>query len=214
MELKELQTRILNLRDRYHTDLGTLNTYEKQRADKEAQIKKLDNEYNTRAIQKEVLEQASEKARESGKEILCGMASSSVQMVFGDNLSVDAEIGKKSGVPVADIIVKSHYVNDIVETDPAQEEGGGLADITGLSMFMSMGLLVGKGNMAGNFIDEPTKFVSKGNSPAVAVFIKEIVKHTGKQTLMVTHDEYQANIGDTAHRLTLDENGTTQIERL
>lgn len=214
MLLKEFQSRISSLRDKYNRDLGTLNTYEKQRDEKMKEINKLEKEYSDKSLQKEILEIASEEARENGKEILCGMASSSVQMVFGDNLSIDAELGKKSGVPVADIIAKSKYATDCVETDPAQDDGGGLADVTALSMFMSMGLLVGGNNTAGNFLDEPTKFVSKGNSPGVSEFIKEIVHHTGKQTLIVTHDDYLANIGDTAYRLALDENGTTKVEKL
>lgn len=215
MDYSDIIKELGNMKDKYHTDLGTLNLHKKQFAENESLLESLKGKQEHHAMMKELLERASKEARENGKEILSQTATSSLQMVMGDNLSVDIQLDSARGVPVADVLVKAQYPNEVVETDPAQEDGGGRADIVSLATFASVNLLVGDNNKAGFFLDEPTKYVSKEPSENTAHLIRELVDYTGRQTFLVSHeDTYMPLVSDSVFRMELDENGTTIAEKI
>lgn len=165
-------------------------------------------------LKKELLEEASERAREDGMKVLADTATNAVQAILGDDTSVDMVSSIKRGVPQVDVVVKREKNGMQVITDPTQGEGGGVADIVSLAMFFSLGLLVGQDNEAPLFLDEPTKFLSKGYSSEAASFINDMVEYTDKQTFMVTHDETIASSGDMMFRAELNDNLESVVSEL
>lgn len=215
MNYSDIIKELGNMKEKYHTDLGTLNLHKKQLAENETLSSNLKEKQEKHSTMKALLEKASQEARENGKEILSQTATSSLQMVMGDHLSVDIQLDSKSGVPVADVLVKAQYPNEVVETDPAQEDGGGRADIVSLSAFTSVNLLIGDNNKAGFFWDEPGKYISKGNAENTARLIRELVNYTGRQTFLVSHEDvFMPLLSDRVFRMELDENGTTIAEKI
>ena len=75
-----------------------------------------------------------------------------------------------------------------------------------------MNSFVSDENSAPLVLDEPTKYVSKGNAKDVALFLSETSKNMGKQIIMVTHDGVSKDYADKAYRIALDENGNSKSE--
>lgn len=165
-------------------------------------------------LKKELLEQASEKARSDGMKVLSDTASNAVQAILGEGTYVDMVSSIRNGVPNVDVVIKREIDGKTVVTDPTQGEGGGVADIVSLAMFFSLRLLVGQDNEAPVFMDEPTKFLSKGYSNEAADFINEMVEYMGKQTFLITHDETIASSGDLMFNIQLDESLVSQVSSI
>lgn len=175
------------------------------------EIEKLKERESDNLLKKELLEQASEKARQDGMKVLSDTASNAVQAILGEGTYVDMVSTIRNGVPNVDVVIKREIDGEVVVTDPTQGEGGGVADIVSLAMFFSLRLLVGQDNEAPVFMDEPTKFLSKGYSVEAADFINEMVEYMGKQTFLITHDETIASSGDLMFNIQLDENLESQV---
>lgn len=193
----DVLTRLAQLKQEFVKESSEKAAVEKQQARQESEARKLKEAGIEKVMMKTLLEKASEKAREDGKKVLSETSTNAIQMVMDDNYVVDMESSIKRGVPHTDLVVRQTTDAGLtIETDPAEDEGGGTADIVAISTFMALGMLAGDENQAPYFLDEPTKFVSPDNSEKVAKFLKEIVSYSGKQTFLVTHDPVVADAGD------------------
>lgn len=209
--IQNIASNIDDMKNKYNTDLAILNTHQKQRAEVEKRMEKLNIDKEEILNKKTILEEASTEARNNAKELLKDVATNAVQMVFGDNNFIDIEMPDK-GIK-ADVILRTVYPDHVVETDPADEDGGGSADVVALSKFCSVSELAGKDNKAPWFFDEPTKYVH-GSSEEVATFIHEMVEYTERQTFLVTEDDHVSSVGDVAYSMFKSENGTSTATRI
>ena len=196
------------LKDTYNQQIGVLNQLEKGRETKNNELSKINEKIESINIQKVLLKDASTEARKNSKDALQNMATRALQYIMGDHMSLDIIIDEKSSTPSAEFIVKSEYGDYVVDADPAEEEGGGIADIVSFSNQIAMLQLTCKRNVAPLFLDEPSKYVSAGHSESVAKFLFETSSYFERQTIMVTHDEFLAKMGDKAYHCKI-ENGRT-----
>lgn len=202
-------------KERYNQYLGKKKTLEEEHAKSKDKLIQLQKRTEELMEMKEVIDEASTEARKNSVELLEEVATNALQMVMGDNREVVVSMTKKSGVPSADLFVKTKHEGIEVITSPADEDAGGVTDIVALSTLMSIRMLAGKNNSAPYFLDEPTKCVSAGNAENTAKFIKDLVDYTGIQTIMVTHErEYLPSIADKSYLLDLDNKGVTFSEVL
>lgn len=214
MDISVLENRLKTLNKQVYIAQGEKDRLEKQKNKWEKEISDTKENQRDLVMKKTLLEHATEEARESGKRVLSETSTHAVQMVMDGDLEVDMHLSQKRGVANADLIIRKDIDGLTLETDPAQEEGGGMADIVSVATFMSMGMLVGDENKAPYFLDEPTKYVSKGNSNNVAKFLKELVAYSGKQTILVTHDEVVAQSGNKTFKVEMDKDGTSHVEEV
>jgi hypothetical protein len=199
MDIKQIRIIHEQMKKKCHADEANLELLERQKFQKEKELFEIQQESHDKKLMKELLEKASDEARKNGKEILSQTASSALQMVLGENHAVSIELGNLRGVPSAELLISKEYSQGILNIDP-MEDGGGIRDLVSLSTFMATGMLVGEENQSPYFLDEPTKFVSKDRAEEVAVFMKELVAYTQKQTFLVTHDlEHLPAVGDTTY---------------
>lgn len=161
---------------------------------------------------KKLLQDASSKAREFSKEMFESVSTEALQTILGDNLSVEINFGENGGTQTADFLVKAIYGEKEVVVDPTEEDGGGVADIVALSSLIAMNSFVSDDNGAPLVLDEPTKFVSKGNAKDVSLFLSEISKSMNKQIIMVTHDGVSKDFANKAYKIELDEEGNSTSE--
>lgn len=168
--------------------------------------------YNKKKL---LLVESSKEARNASKEIFEYIATNALQTILGENLSVVINFGQNKENTTAEFMIKSTYKDkeDII-VDPTNEDGGGAADIVALSSLITINSLLSDNNSAVIAIDEPTKFVSKGNSLDVAKFLKDITKDMNKQILMVTHDGVSKEIADKAYHIELDEKGISKVTNI
>lgn len=214
MPIQSLKEQLNELKTQYTKEKTTRDLYVRQKEEKQKALKETEKEYEDILMMKELLEKSSDEARLNGKVVLSETASSSLQLVMGDNLKVDMKLGNRSGVPTADLEIVTEYGEKEIRIDP-NDEGGGIRDLVSLSTFLATGLLVGEDNKAPYFLDEPTKFVSEEYAEKTAHAIKEIVKYSKKQAIIVTHEkEYLPNVADASYELIKDdENGVTLSTR-
>ena len=160
---------------------------------------------------KAVLVEASDEARNHSISVFEGVATNALKEILGDNLSVIVEVGEINGNKTLQFLVKSEYSDHEVIVDPTEEDGGGVADVVALASLIAMNSFLSDENDAPIVLDEPTKFVSKGNAESVAKFLKSVSEDFGKQIIMVTHDGVSSNFADKAYKVSLDNEGTSQI---
>ncbi|WPS85419.1 hypothetical protein SMD22_01965 (plasmid) [Brevibacillus halotolerans] len=188
------------LRSIYHKESAIHQQLQKSKAEKENAVKILFEEREQVELKKVLVLEAAQEARNQARDVLQDMGSNALRFIMGDHMSLEIELKEQTRQWIANFITKSEESETYeVETDPAEEEGGGVADIVAISTQTSMLQLTGGNNVAPLFLDEPSKFVSKGHSEQVAKFLSEISTSFSRQVLMVTHDEYLANIGDVAY---------------
>ena len=159
-----------------------------------------------------LLVEASDDAREKSIKVFEGVATEALQSILGDNLSVVIESGESGGNKTIDFLIKSEYEDNEVIVDPTSEDGGGAADVVSLAALIAMNSFLSDENDAPLILDEPTKFVSKGNAIEVSKFLKSISNDFGKQIIMVTHDGVSKEIADKAYHVELDKNGSSVVE--
>lgn len=210
----ELFDRIQSLEKQVHLLEGKRQTLRKQEEQQEKQMIQIDETIERIALKKMLLEEASEEARESGKNVLSETCTNAVQIIQGPKTRVDMELANKSGQATATLFVENEDQDgNLITTIPTEGEGGGIADIVSLATFFSLGMLAGSQNKAPYFLDEPTKYVSKGKSENVAKFLTEMMAFSGKQTLLVTHDAVVAQAGDKVFEVQLDADTHTSLVR-
>lgn len=210
----EISERIEQLKKEYYKSKGELTKLETQKVIQKKDVEALQNKHDETATMKQLLEKASVEARDNGKVVLSETSTNAIQMVWDDSMSVDMDMTTKRGVPNADLKVTQKSNGHTLETNPSEDEGGGFADIVSLSTFMSLGMLVGETNKAPYFLDEPTKYLSKGKSDNASKFMKNIVDYANKQTILITHDVVIAESGDKIFKVERDEKGTSSVKEV
>ncbi|WCF11400.1 hypothetical protein NDS46_31070 (plasmid) [Paenibacillus thiaminolyticus] len=202
------------LKSIYHKEVGILSQLTKEKEEKEKIMKSKVEERDGIELKKVLVSEASEEARKQARDILQDMGTSALKFIMGDHMTLEIELKPQARQQwVANFISKSNESGKWVETDPAEEEGGGVADVVAISTQTSMLQLTGENNVAPWFLDEPSKYVSKGHSEQVALFLKDTSTFFNRQTFMVTHDEYLANVGDVAYHFRKTE-GTSHATKI
>ncbi|TCJ98260.1 UNVERIFIED_ORG: hypothetical protein BDK47_11846 [Anoxybacillus amylolyticus] len=202
--MEDVKQALEQLRLLYYQESGKLKELERAKKEKEHALL-LEREQIERIVfQQEILRKAAEEARMRAKNALEEMGTKALQYIIGDHVSLEVEISEKGGQPVAAFWVRSRYGDYVIETDPAEEEGGGIADVVSFSLFVTMLELMNKENVAPLFLDEPSKYVSKGHSEQVARFLYETSHHFKRQVFMITHDEHLAQMGDCSYHFSIE----------
>ena len=215
MEFEELLKRNQDYRDKYNRYLGKKEATEEEFQKASNKLSKLHKREAELMEMKSIIDEASNEARKNSVELLEEVATNAIQMVMGDKREVMLSMTKKSGVPSAELLVKTKHDDIEVITSPADEDAGGVTDIVSLAIFMAVRMLCGKNNCAPYFLDEPTKCVSAGNADNTAAFIKDLCDYTGIQTIMVTHErDYLPAIADKSYLLDVDSKGITHSQTI
>lgn len=166
-------------------------------------------------LKKVILDEASTEARQQAAEAIEEMGTNALQFVLGSDYSLKIELKNQAKGDIANIYVVQRDENgELIETEPSEEDGGGIADIVSMAMQFALLELANSGNAAPFFMDEPTKFVSKGYSDRVAQFISSMSHSFDRQIILVTHDEHLSNSGDIAYRVTRTGAGESQVEQV
>lgn len=195
--MEELLKKINNYNEFYKQKDNEVKILETQKKEKINEIKLIDEELVNITTEKVLLENSSLKALNLSKDIMEEVSTSSLRAVFDDDREVIINLGTKSGQRTAELLM----LQDGDDTDPAKEEGGGVADIVSVTSFLALGDLLDE-NYAPLFLDEPNKYLSKEYSEKMALYLKDIIEYTGKQMFLVTHDEHLKTIGDISFKMT------------
>ena len=96
---------------------------------------------------------------------------------------------------------------------PEEARGGGIVDVVSLALRMAVLELIRPSILAPLILDEPGKMVSEEYVPALAGFLRRYAESTGRQVLIVTHNETLLEAAHRGYRVT-KVGGVSQIEEL
>lgn len=179
-------------------------------------LKKIDHDINDIMLARDLLERATDTAREKGCKILTDTATSIVQMVFGANYELKIKLAIRADVPVADVYFKKQIAHhdQLINID---NDGGGLRDIVSLAFFISIASIVSRNNNNGAIIalDEPTPAVSVGYAEETAKAITALLNYAHKQAIIITHErEYLPQMIDKVYYIEQGVDGISKATEL
>ena len=188
------------LKKAHEQKVTELNLKKKDAELKKSAIAKLMDEQRISQLQKEILLSASEKGRESGRQLFEAVATEAVKTILGDEYSVALNTSVKNGVPWCNVSLQAKYGDVIIETDPVEEDSGGRSDCISLSFFIVLRMLAKTMNRAPQFIDEGLKSLSDNYGKEASVFLKELIELSDTQTFIITHEkDYLPAVADKSY---------------
>lgn len=199
--ITELKNRLTHNKNFYLSKKGELDNITKEIKLKDETIETLKKEYENLNIEKKLIEEACTEAREQGRQFLEEIATLAASSVFKDDTKVKLILDEKGNNPILDVKVTQTDEYGVEQIIDPNFDGGGLNDILSLCFLISIGSTV-ENNFAPYILDEPSKYVSKGNFASnFADYMKDVSSFTNKQIIMSTHDEAMLDIGNTRYSI-------------
>ncbi len=160
-----------------------------------------------------LMQQTSEHARQTARERIERLVTSSLQAVFGGDYTFRIELTEKAGRPEAEFYVVSHRGEEALRTRPQDSRGGGVVDVVSLALRIAM-LEAYRPRVEGALIlDEPAKHVSEDFITPTAQFLKRVSESFGRQVIMVTHNAHLSETAEVAYQVVLRE-GASVVTRM
>jgi DNA repair exonuclease SbcCD ATPase subunit len=159
-----------------------------------------------------LLNKVSDYARQQLKARIEETVTAALQAVFADD-SVRFEISLREvgGKPAAEWVVISRYGTQELQTSPEDGDGGGICDVISLALRLAL-LELARPKIGGPLVfDEPAKMVSAEYAPNLAEFLKSYARRTGRQIVMVTHNDTLAAAADKSYRASKNAQGICEV---
>jgi len=157
-----------------------------------------------------LLRRASEYARDQARFQIEDLVTRCLQFIFESSMEFKIEFSESRNLPIAQFYVQSNYDGYSIKTKPQDSRGGGVVDIVSLALRVAF-LEIHKPKVEGPlFLDEPGKHVSDDYIYNLGEFIKNTSMLFGRQIIMVTHNNYLAEMCDTTYTIDI-RNGVSYI---
>ena len=214
MTLPVLEQQVKVLSDRYQRESGQMELLKQQLQGKQSELQQVQEDV---AVWKQVqvlLGKVSEFAREQLKKQIEATVTAGLQAILQDDeIRFVIEMSTVAGKPAADWKIITTRGEQPITASPEDAHGGGIVDIVSLCLRAAL-LELSRPKPGGPFLlDEPGKMISAEYLPNVAEFLKQYLKKTGRQGIMITHHEPLAEVADVSYRVR-QENGISEVERL
>ena len=214
MTLPELEQTVKSLSDRFQRESGQLELLKQQLQEKQTELQQAQTDIEVWKQVQVLLGKASECAREQLKKQIEATVSAGLQAILQDDeIRFTIEMATIGGKPSADWKIVTTRGDHPITASPEDAHGGGIVDIVSLCLRAAL-LELSRPKPGGPFLlDEPGKMISAEYLPNVAEFLKQYLKKTGRQGIMITHAEELAEVADVSYRVR-QENGVSEVERL
>lgn len=212
LSLSKYELALSSWRSQYEQGRGQLALLEKQKAEKDETLGRVQRDVETWRQVQVLLTKVSDYARRQLVERIEETVTAALQTVLtDDSLRFEVEVRELSGKPSAEWRVVSRYGNTEVSNNPEDARGGGIVDIVSLALRLAL-LELSRPRPEGPVIlDEPAKMVSAEYAENLAFFLKTYAQKTGRQFIVVTHNETLARSGDKAYRVTKNDQGVSEV---
>lgn len=190
--------------------LDLLKDQEKSIRDK---LDSLAADLNTWQQAQALLIDVSSLSRERVRKVIEDTVTAALRAIVSDSLAFRVEVGDRGGRPTADWLVVSDYTSGSIAVPPEEARGGGIVDVVSLALRMAVLELIRPPISGPLILDEPGKMVSEEYVPALAGFLRRYAESTGRQVLIVTHNETLLEAADRGYRVT-KVGGASQVEEL
>jgi len=209
-EIKDLAEKIEEMKRIYLVNKGKAEQLAQRKEQKEEALAKLREQKEILEQVRILLQQTSEFAREQARQQVEWLVTSALQAIFGPELEFKIELNEARGRPEAEFYVVSQYGGVEVKVKPQDARGGGIIDVISLALRFAIIHLFQPPIGGPIILDEPAKHVSEEYIANVAQFLKDISIYFQRQVIMVTHNNYLSEMGDTSYRVELKD-GKSQV---
>lgn len=215
LSLTRYETALASMRSRYDQGKGQLTLLTGQRGSKAADLTRVQANVDLWRKVQALLTSVSAYARKQLVERIEATVTAALQTVLADeSLRFEIEMKEIGGKASAEWRVVSMYGDTAVSNNPEDARGGGIVDIVSLALRLAL-LELSRPRPEGPVVlDEPAKMVSVQYAENLAFFLKSYAQRTGKQFIVVTHNETLAAAGDVAYQVTKNESGVSEVTRL
>ncbi len=214
LSLTRYETVLASWRSKYDQDLGQLRLLQEQRVEGESRLETVKENLQTWRQVQVLLTKVSDYARRRLVERIEDTVTAALQTVLADDsLRFEVEMREIGGRASAEWRVVSMYSDVEVSNNPEDARGGGIVDIVSLALRLALLELSTPRPEGPVILDEPAKMVSAEYAENLAYFLKSYAQQTGRQFIVVTHNEALAQAGDVSYRVT-QENGVSEVVRL
>lgn len=205
--MQKLQQRLDNL----STDVGWLQgrkyELENMLADYTRRLEVIETESALLTQARTLFQKTSTLLRVKLSEQFADLATQALQYIFQrDDLQFLVELDIKSNLPTAAffVVVDGHKVN------PKEALGGSIYEVIGVCLRLVCLEVFGlKGPL---ILDEPLRSVDGTNLRVALEFILQYCRQTGRQLIMVTHNEQIARSADKLFEVTQEDGVSTVVE--
>ncbi len=214
MTLPALEQQVKVLSDRYQRESGQLELLKQQLQSKQTELQQAQTDIEVWKQVQTLLGKVSEFAREQLKKQIEATVTAGLQAILQDDeIKFTIEMTTIGGKPAADWKIITTRGEQPITASPEDAHGGGIVDIVSLCLRAAL-LELSRPKPGGPFLlDEPGKMISAEYLPNVAEFLRQYLKKTGRQGIMITHHEPLAEVADVSYRVQ-QVDGISEVERL
>jgi len=224
--LEIIEQSLSDLRDRYSQAQGQRELLQQQCDEKEQQLTQARADIELWRQVQVLLSKASEFARQQLKQRIEQTVTAALAAIFADStMRFEIEMKDIGGKPAADWRVVSCYKipakagdEDVklsaytVVASPEDAKGGGVTDVVSLALRLAL-LELSRPRPGGPvLLDEVGKHVSAEYVANVAEFLRQYAAQTGRQVILVTHQQGLMDVADVGYKVSQD-NGASEVTR-
>ena len=224
--LEIIEQSLSDLRDRYSQAQGQRELLQQQCDEKEQQLTQARADIELWRQVQVLLSKASEFARQQLKQRIEQTVTAALAAIFADStMRFEIEMKDIGGKPAADWRVGSCYKipakagnEDVklsaytVVASPEDAKGGGVTDVVSLALRLAL-LELSRPRPGGPvLLDEVGKHVSAEYVANVAEFLRQYAAQTGRQVILVTHQQGLMDVADVGYKVSQD-NGASEVTR-
>lgn len=213
LELDRLGKELASCRKLYHQGKGRLELLRDRSRSIEARLSEVTTDLELWDKAHALLADASDFARERVRRVIEDTVTAALRAVVSEDLTFHVEVGDRGGQPTADWLVVSEHGSQTVAASPEDARGGGIVDVVSLALRIALLELIEPQISGPLVLDEPGKMVSEEFIPQLAAFLRFYAEQTGRQVLMVTHNEVLAEAADRGYWVTKN-NGISLVQEL
>lgn len=194
-------TALSHMKEAYSQGTGARELLRQQLKEQKKALTDAERSIDTWEKVQVLLTKTSEFAREQLKTRIEETVTAALQAVFGEGMEFRIIITTFRDQPAAEWQVVSKYGDIEVAGNPQDARGGGITDIVSLALRLAMMELARPKVTGPVVLDEPGKMVSKEYAANMAYFLKEYAAKTGRQIILVTHNEELAAMGNKTYQV-------------
>lgn len=212
MTIDTIRTRLKGMQSEYERGQGALAVLQPKLDEAKRRHDELQQLLVQWELERLLLGKVSDLARVRIKDHIEKTVTAALQMVVGRG-RFEIRLRDLGGQPAADWFVVSRQGDNDVVADPEDGRGGGVLDTVSIALRMCA-LELTQPKIDGPLIlDEPGKHVSSGYIANLATFLRDYAERTGRQVIMVTHEDPIADIAHKAYRFRLNEQELTEVQQ-
>jgi DNA repair exonuclease SbcCD ATPase subunit len=206
-----IEVRLSELRSKYERGRGKLALLLDQKSERDNALKTLRADVRTWSLVQVLLAKASEYARTQLKTRIEETVTAALRGVISDDLSFRIVLGDRANQPTAEWEVVSCYGDTQIANSPEDARGGGIVDVVSIALRLALMELARPKPGGPLILDEPGKMISAEYAPNLARFLQEYARKTGRQVLMVTHNDALAEVADRSYRVSMSADGVSEV---